>query len=258
MSKPAILSTVAEERWSRQIVSIGAGPFVYDNAGGAVSIAVPYPTVAGSVAANVITFIYIALKPGTANLGAVATPAGWTKVGDHIGGGYGATLGVNTGNNRIYVFERKGDNAIAGTVSVGLTPNGANGVAACYMNRIEKLSGTWQPVVTATAEATVDTNVGVFNPTAMTVSKGDCLIYGFGITDYFIGTTGLNAGPAADLVAFNPGLAGGTTTINGYRVNIVGTGRRVKRGGTLGQQVHTIPVGIINRGPLLIARYRVR
>jgi hypothetical protein len=253
-----LLQAVSGERFSRQIVSLGTGAPTFDNPAGAASIDIAWPA-AGSVAANVITFCTIALKPGTANLGAVATPAGWTLVANHIGGGYGGATGVSVGNTRIYLFSKNGDNTSAGLLTVGLTPDGANGVAAGNMQRIEKLSGTWQAVVTAQAEFTTNgTEIAQFSVPTMKVSRGDFLIYGFSIADYFLGTTALTAGPG--LVSLVPSLANGGANQFGFRVNSVGTGRRAQRGlnPITDPQIHTAPVGINNRGPMVVARYRVR
>lgn len=260
MSKKSLLAVTAGEWNSQKIISLGPGVGVSGAAAGAASIAVPYPPLAASVAANCITFIIVALKPGTANLGSVATPAGWTKIIDFIGGGYGGTLGVDTGNSRVYLFEKRGDNAIAGTVTVNLTPDGANGVASGIMQRIEKRrnAGVWQPVVTATGEAILNTNVGSYIPSALKATKGDCLIYGFGQSDNFVGGTALNAGPSADITPWVPSLAANSGSSNGFGISVVCTGRRLKRGITLGEQLHTIPVGANCRGPMIVARYRVR
>lgn len=262
LRKQALLDAVAGERYTRQIISLGSGPPAFDNPAGATSIDIAWPTTAGSVAANVRTFICIALKPGTANLGAIATPAGWTLVADHIGGGYGATLGVNTGNVRVALFQIDGNNSTAGTVTVGLTPSGANGVATGNMMRLEKstLAGVWQPVVIAKAEATVDTVAAAFNPLpAMKVARGDFLIYGFGMTDRFLGGTSLNSGTG--LVPAVPGLANGGANQLGFHINSTGTGRRATRGVNPidTPQIHTIlTAGINNRGPMVLARMRVR
>ncbi len=260
LRKQALLNAVASERYSRQIISLGAGNPVFDNGAGAGSISVPWPTTAGSVAANVITFLVLGLKPGTANLGNIPTPAGWTLVGSHIGGGYGGTLGVDTGNTRIFLFSKENDNTSAGSLAVSLTPDGGNGVACGNMVRLEKRSGTWQPVVVSTAESTANSVVGTFPPSPdMMCSRGDWLIYGFAITQRFLGGTVLLAGD--NFYYANPNQAIGATTQNGFKLNTVSWGMRAGRGGLLpNPQTHTIldNPGVINRGPMIVARYRVR
>jgi hypothetical protein len=257
--QPALLGAVASERYTRQIVSRGVGVATSENPAGAVSMPVAWPP-AGVVAAQTRTFLTVGLKPGTANLGNVPTPAGWTKLVDFIGGGYGATLGVNTGNVRVFLFSKDGDNTSAGTLSVGLTPDGANGVAVGIMQRIEKLSGTWQPVVTASAEFTTNgTEIALFSVPTMKVSRGDFLIYGFAITNAFVGGTVLTAGPGLDGLV--PSLAANGGDSLGFRLNAVCTGRRALRGlvPITDPQIHTVGVpGVNNRGPMVVARMRVR
>lgn len=261
LHKQALLQAVASERYTRQIISLGTSAPTFDNAAGATSINVNWPA-AGSVAANTRTFISLALKPGTANLGNIPTPAGWTFVASHIGGGYGATLGVSTGNTRIFLFMKDGDNTSAGSLNVPITPDGANGVCAGCMQRIEKskLALVWQPIVISKGDATTaGTNVSSFTPTPpIGVSRGDFLIYGFSIGYYFLGGTTLNAG--AGLVGASPSLANGGADQFGYQVNSVCTGRRATRGlqAITDPQLHTAPVGVENRGPMIIARMRVR
>lgn len=262
MPNNSLLGVVAAERYTRQIVSLGTSVPTYDNPAGAVSVPIAWPALAGTVAANVKTFMSIALKPGTANLGNVPTPAGWTLVASHIGGGYGGVLGLNTGNVRIYLFSKDNDNTNVGNLVVPITPDGASGVACGCMSRIEKLKGAWEPVVISKGDATVNgTNVANFTPTPpMPVSRGDFLIYGFAITDYFVGGTALNSGPSTDLGGAAPSLALGTADQFGFTINNVETGRRAKRGlaAIADPQIHTAPIGINNRGPMVIARYRVR
>lgn len=259
LRKQAMLDAVAGERFTRQIVSRGVGVATSENPAGATSIPVAWPP-AGVVAANCITFLTVGLKPGTANLGNVPTPAGWTPVASFIGGGYGATLGVDTGNVRVFLFSKAGDNTSAGTLAVGLTPDGGNGVAVGIMQRIEKLSGTWQPVVTASAEFTTNgTEIALFNVPTMNVSRGDFLIYGFAISNSFVGGTALNAGPG--LAGLTPSLAANGGDSQGFRLNAVCTGRRAQRGlkPITQPQIHTVGVpGVNNRGPMVVARYRVR
>jgi hypothetical protein len=256
LSSRDLLGAVAAagRRERRYIVPIGISAPANNNAAGATSIDVPWPTDAGSVGANVLTFMSVALKPGAANLGSVATPAGWTLVGSHIGGGYGGTLAAGTGNVRVYLFVKQ-DNTTAGNVTVSLTPDGANGVAAAAMNRIEKLTGAWQPVLLATAEATVDTRVGQFVPSALDIQRGDCLIYAFGLGQD-VSASSLSAGVGFD--AWSPPLANRGTSSNGFHVSAVATGRRAQRGLELPTQVVSVQVGGICRGPMIVARYRVR
>lgn len=256
LAKQALLDVVASQRGTRQILSFTAGTSVV-GAAGATSLAVPWVPVAGAVAANVRNYIVIGLKPGTANLGAFTTPAGWTLVTDHIGGGFGSTLGADTGNCRVAMYIRDGDNTTAGTVTVNFTPNGANSAATANMGRIEKTKGTWQPIATTKAEATLDVVAGVYAPaTPLLVSRGDVLVYGFSTADDFLGGSALTAG--AGLAGLSPAMARDGTNPNGFHQNHVSTGRRAQRGLTLGSQTLTLQAGFICRGPMIVARMRVR
>lgn len=254
-SASGVLGTLAGCRYSRQIVSIAPGATVA-NAAGATSIDVPWPS-AGSVAANVRNYLIVALKPGAANGGAVATPSGWTLVSDHIGGGYGATLGAGVGNSRVYFFVKDNDNTATGTLTVSVTPDGANGVACANIGRIEKLKGSWRPIVASKAEATANVLAGVFalSP-GMQVSPGDVVIYGFALAPAIVSGSSLSAG--AGLTTMSPPLAAtGPSSNVGYNLTQVSTGRRAQRGFTMGSQTLTIPNGDC-RGPLIVARMRVR
>ncbi len=261
LKQQALLNAVAAERYTRQIISVGTSTAIFDNAAGATSINIPWPA-AGSVAANVLNVLTIALKPGTANLGNVPTPAGWTFVGSKLGGGWGGALGVNQGNAWAFMFMKTGDNTAAGSLNVPVTPDGANGVCIGSMGRLEKskLSLVWQPVVVATGEATVNgVNVASFTQTpALKVSRGDVLMYSFAITEQFLGGTSVQAGTG--LTPQVPSQAIGCANNLGFKVNSVGTSRRATRGVNPIDTpwTHTAPVGVNNRGPVVMARFRVR
>lgn len=250
-----LIPLIAGCRYSRQIVSCGTGAPAQNNAAGATSISVAWPP-GGAMAANVITFLVVALKPGTANAGSVATPGGWTLAGEHIGGGYGGTLGVGTGNCRVYLFTKAADNTAAGSLSVALTPNGVGGVAAAVMGRIEKLSGTWSPVVTRLSEATADVQVGVYPiAPALIVTPGDWMIYAWATSEAFLSPSGFSVPGTAPV---SPTLSAGPSSVNGNRVTALSAGRRVRRGFVLPSALLTAPVGNICRGPMIAARFRVR
>jgi hypothetical protein len=256
LRKQALLDTVASQRGTRQIISFLAANSVA-GAAGATSLAVPWVTVAGAVTANVRNYLVVGLKPGTANLGAVATPAGWTLVTSHIGGGYGTTLGADTGNCRVFLYIKDNDNTSTGTLTVNITPDGANGVASANMGRLEKTKGTWQAIATTKGEATVDTTVGSYAlATPMVCSRGDVLIYGFTTADDFLNGTALGAGPG--LTSMTPPLAKDATNPNGFHMAHVSTGRRAQRGLQLGTQTLTVQPTFICRGPMVIGRMRVR
>lgn len=101
-----------------------AGTVAYSASGGA-SVAPSYP--AGITATDTLILI-VGQKPSTANGGTVTTPAGWTLRGSRLAaGGYGTTLGADTGNTNLLVYTKDTvTGSESGTLSVAL---GANGVA---------------------------------------------------------------------------------------------------------------------------------
>jgi hypothetical protein len=80
-------------------------------------------TTPGGVAAGDLLIAIIGMKPSVASSGNVATPAGWTALGSHVGGGYGATLGADTGNTHLFVFYQV---VVTPTASVDFTLTNAN------------------------------------------------------------------------------------------------------------------------------------
>ncbi len=250
-----IFAPVSFQAYTRRITAYSPG-LSADGAAGDTSLSVPWPTFSGSVTANVRNYLTVALKPGTANGGSVATPSGWTLVGSHIGGGYGGTLGTGTGNCRVYLFVKDNDNTSSGSLSVSITPDGSNGVASACIGRIEKNGGAWQSIATSTAEAVLDVTVGDFVPSpAMQVAPGDFLVYGWAISPDVPGTASLSAG--SWLSTTSPSTARGGRVSVGNQVSLVSTCRRAMRGYTIGTQQLTTVAGNC-RGPMIVARMRVR
>lgn len=68
------------------------------------NIAVPYPA---SIGANDVLVLIVGQKPSTANGGTVTTPSGWTlRDSKTAAGGYGTTLGIDTGNTNLYFYTK--------------------------------------------------------------------------------------------------------------------------------------------------------
>ncbi len=250
----SLLDVVAGGRYSRQISTVTGATSVNGTAG-ATSLALPWCG-AGSVAGNVLTLVSVALKPGTANLGSVATPAGWTLVDNHIGGGYGATLGTDTGNTRIYVFSKAADNTAAGNLTITITPDGASGVASATMGRLEKTTETtWSTIVAVHTDNVVDTTTPNFVPPSLQLGVGDLVYYSWGLAANLTGATALNAGDAS-LAGPSPSIAIGPFNTNGFHVSCVQSARRSRQGLLLPTYILTCPVN--ERGPSIAARLRVR
>lgn len=82
----------------------GAGTAIY----GTTSLSMTsFPS--GMAVGDLLT-LWVGMKPSSANSGSVSTPSGWGLVGSLLSaGGYGATLGADTGNTHLYCFRRTVD-----------------------------------------------------------------------------------------------------------------------------------------------------
>jgi hypothetical protein len=96
------------------------GAVAYSGAGG-TSVAPAYPT---NTTGDQLLLI-IGMKPSTANSGSVTTPSGWTLVNSITGqGGYGATLGVDTGNTNLFIYTRTAPSGgLSGSLTVTVATN---------------------------------------------------------------------------------------------------------------------------------------
>jgi len=95
--------------------SPNAGTIAYSAASG-TSVAPTYPT---PIANGDCLILIVGQKPTTANGGTVTTPSGWTLRGSLTGaGGYGATLGIDTGNTNLFIYTK---DVVSGTESGTLT-----------------------------------------------------------------------------------------------------------------------------------------
>lgn len=69
---------------------------------GSGALTPPYPN---GVLSSDVVLLFIGQKPGTANGGSVTTPTGWTLREQLTGaGGYGTTLGIDTGNTNLFIY----------------------------------------------------------------------------------------------------------------------------------------------------------
>lgn len=90
----------------------GAGP-VY----GTTSVSAAYPT---TPTLGDYFVYFVGFKTSNANIASnpnIATPSGWSAIGNlDFAGGYGSTLGADTGNVSIYAFGKESDGTESGTV----------------------------------------------------------------------------------------------------------------------------------------------
>lgn len=147
-----------------------AGTIIYSASGG-TSVAPAYPA---SIAAGDLLVLVIGMKPSTANGGSVTTPAGWTSVTSLTGaGGYGVTLGADTGNTNVFTFYK----VAAGTESGSLTVTIAtNGVSWGQIYRLSNATGSWDIAGATGSDIVGDTTVSIAMGTNPGVTAGDYIL----------------------------------------------------------------------------------
>lgn len=99
---------------------VDAGAIAYSTGGG-TSVAPPYPA---DVQAGDVFLLFVGQKPSVANSGTVTTPAGYNPLGSLTGaGGYGTTLGVDTGNCNLFGYAAFAVGTETGTLPVTVGTN---------------------------------------------------------------------------------------------------------------------------------------
>jgi hypothetical protein len=108
-----------------------AGAAAYSASAG-TSVAPAYP--AGILATDAV-LLFVGQKPSTANGGTVTTPTGWTLREELLAaGGYGTTLGADTGNTNLRVYSW--DSPVAGQTGTRSVTLAGNGVSWAFMVRV--------------------------------------------------------------------------------------------------------------------------
>lgn len=108
------------------------------SASGGTTVSPAYP--AGILATDAV-ILFVGQKPSTANGGTVTTPAGWTLRDELTGaGGYGTTLGADTGNTNLRVYTW--DVPVAGQTGNRAVTLSGNGVSWAFMVRVPSGGGT--------------------------------------------------------------------------------------------------------------------
>ena len=131
-----------------------------------------YTLPTGIVAGDLIV-ILVGMKPSAANTGDVGPVSGYTEVTPQVfGGGYGATLGVDTGNTLIAAFARVADGTEGTTRTVPFT--GQN-IVWVWGARLSNATGLWD-VAGATGEDTTAGSVSVTFTSDPGVEGGDYVI----------------------------------------------------------------------------------
>lgn len=113
-----------------------AGAAVY-TASGSTQISPAYP--AGILSTDVV-LLFLGQKPITANGGLATTPTGWTLREEILAaGGYGTTLGVDTGNTNLRIYSW--DTPVTGQTGTRAVATGDSGVAWAFIVRIPTSGG---------------------------------------------------------------------------------------------------------------------
>ena len=137
----------------------------------ATSIAVPYPA---SIAANNLLILIVGQKPTTANGGTVTTPSGWTLITSLTGaGGYGTTLGADTGNTNVFAYYKVAVGGETGTLAVTV---GTTSVAWGQMYRLSGAAGSTWNVAAATGSDITAGSVSVAFNSNPGVTANDLII----------------------------------------------------------------------------------
>ena len=114
-----------------------AGAAAYSAVGG-TTVAPAYPS--GILATDAV-LLFVGQKPSTANSGTVTTPTGWTLREEITGaGGYGATLGADTGNTNLRVYSW--NTPVAGQTGTQSVTLGVNNVSWAFIVRVPTSGGT--------------------------------------------------------------------------------------------------------------------
>lgn len=149
-----------------------AGSVAYSAASG-TSVAPPYPP----TVANDILILFVGQKPSVANSGSVTTPAGWNPLGSLTGaGGYGTTLGADTGNTNLFAYAAFATGTESGSLTVTV---GTNNV--CWAQIVNVRLGGFDSLSFAGLTSGSDTVAG---PVSVTVGSqawaaGDLALWAF-------------------------------------------------------------------------------
>lgn len=102
------------------------------------TVAPAYPS--GILATDAV-LLFVGQKPSAANSGTVTTPTGWTLREEITGaGGYGATLGADTGNTNLRVYTW--NTPVAGQTGTQSVTLGVNNISWAFIVRVPTSGGT--------------------------------------------------------------------------------------------------------------------
>ncbi len=232
------------------------------SASGGTSVAPAYP--AGIAAGDCLVLI-VGQKPSTANGGTATTPSGWTLRESITGqGGYGATLGADTGNTNLFIYTK---DTVAGNETGNLTVTvGTNNVCWGIIVRIPSGAGNFVYGTADGSRATAPTSGTAFTTlltngaTAPNLQDGDMAIWamciptdvlnnGFGTPT--ISSTGTTFGTAVELEEPDSGTG---NDIGGYVAYADATAGSSTAAPTVGVTATGTVTNV--RGPIALIRIR--
>jgi len=228
------------------------------------TIGANYPT---GLTSTTAILLFIGQKPNVANGGTVTTPTGWTLVDSLTGaGGYGATLGVDTGNTNLFVYRK---DVVTGTETGTLTVTlGQNDTAWAFMVRVGYAAGNTIGYGSADGQRTTAPTAGTpfavaltNGTTATNLQSGDLAIWAMCIptdvttpaqfTAQSVTSTGTTFAAAVEL---NEPDSSGGSDIGGYSAYSLATAGS----STAAPTVTVTAAGTVTnvRGPIVLVRLR--
>lgn len=121
----------------------------------------------------------VGMKPSSANLGAVETPSGFSTVAVLTGaGGYGSTLGADTGNTHLYGFFKTADGSESSPVTVTVS---TNSVAWAATARLTKTLSNWSTGGATGSKTTGTSLVSITFGADPGIASNDVIVIAFNI-----------------------------------------------------------------------------
>jgi hypothetical protein len=131
------------------------------------------PAYPAGVAAGDLLVLIIGMKPSAASSGSVATPESWTPITSLTGaGGYGATLGGDTGNTNVFAYYKIAEGNETGSLRVRLT---TNNISWAQMYRLTNATQDWSIAGTTGSDTTAG-NVSITMGADPGVTTGDFIL----------------------------------------------------------------------------------
>ncbi len=131
------------------------------------------PAYPASVAAGDMLILIIGMKPSVANSGSATAPEGWTLIDSLVGaGGYGGTLGGDTGNTNVFAFYKLAEGNETGSLRVRLT---TVNIAWAQMYRLSNATQDWSVAGTTGSDTTAG-NVSITMSGDPGVTAGDFIL----------------------------------------------------------------------------------